>query len=277
MNTLPTNYYLNNINNYNKKLDVSTNIIVNKYVKIIIEYLKFIIENIKINKANIKKFIIIRGFNTITNIFNNILYYTKNIDITYFYCQKAYFFYIEFINQIFEEEKMFLQLNSKDASVYVYKKIINEINSDIKKQIEIISDETKEKIDLVLNYIELYKTIIFKILENELENSAIINNIEIVEKISNKINNMKIEKQNLKILILLMDKLYLNTNITVFFEIIQVLIKKIQKNTNVTNTTTNVTNTITIFEKIKNNLQSEDFSTYINNYSPDKFIDWIIF
>ena len=43
--------------------------------------------------------------------------------MTYYNCQKGYIYFIEFIGQISEDNHSFLQLNSKDASLFVYKKI----------------------------------------------------------------------------------------------------------------------------------------------------------
>ena len=107
------NYSLHNLENYKKNIDTDIAEVTEKYYKLLLEYYKFIIENIKIKNENLTRFIIIRGLDTITNVFNNILYYTKNIDMTYFHCQKSFYFYVEFVGQISEDEKMFLQLTSR--------------------------------------------------------------------------------------------------------------------------------------------------------------------
>jgi hypothetical protein len=91
------------------------------------EYLKYVLENHKIKNACYKKFILIRGLETINHVFYFILYYTNNLEITYFHSQKAIYFYVEFIQQTSTEENSFLQLNSRDAIMYVYKKTIFEI------------------------------------------------------------------------------------------------------------------------------------------------------
>ena len=104
-----------------------------KYSELLIEYTKFIVENIQIKNKSYSKFIIIRGLDTITNVFTTILYYTKNLDLTFFHCQKSYYFYVEFISQISEAEKLFLQLSSRDASTYVYKKTLFDLNNSVLK------------------------------------------------------------------------------------------------------------------------------------------------
>ena len=260
------NNSLDNMNNYKNIKTFNINIIIKKYSELVIEYLKNI-KNIKIKSNNLNKFIIIRGLDTIMHVFNILLYYTKNIDITFLYCQKSIFYYIEFINQIFEEEKMFLNLSSRDATIYVYKKTIFDINKKCIENIE-ISDELKEQFDIILIYIEMYKTIILKIQDikdskdSKYNKDQIINNqINIFDEISNKLSIIKIKKENVFLLKKLIDELYFNSNTEHFLEIIQILLLKIEKKSN-------------IFEQIKNKLLLEDFFLYVNK-NPDNFIDYL--
>ena len=169
------NYSLNNLENYKKNIDNEISEITEKYYQLLLEYFKFIIENIKIKNTDFSRFIIERGLDTITNVFNNLLYYTRNIDLTFFHCQKSFYFYVEFVGQISEDEKMFLQLTSRDATTYVYKKTIFEINNEYRKNInENTSQETNNKLKFINNYVNIYKTFIYKIIHNEnfIENTS---------------------------------------------------------------------------------------------------------
>jgi hypothetical protein len=76
-----------------------------------------------------------------------------------YHTQKSFIYYIEFITQIGDENNNFLQLNSKDATLFVYKKSIFEINNDIKKDFSIKKDN-REILDNINNYILLSKKII---------------------------------------------------------------------------------------------------------------------
>ena len=119
------NYYLN----YNKR---STEIFT-KYIGLITEYLVQITDNVYIKNHSYFKYIINKGIETISHVFNNILLYTKNLNITCFYSQKAYYYYSEFIGQISQiqdDNQSFIQLNCKDAILFVYKKTIFELNND---------------------------------------------------------------------------------------------------------------------------------------------------
>jgi len=180
-----SNYSLSNNDNYKKELCIKTEEIIDKYSSLIIEYYTFIIDNLKIKNKNYVTFIITRGLDTITHVFLNLLLYTKNIDLTYFHCQKSFYFYVEFVGQISEDEKMFLQLTSRDATTYVYKKTIFDINSEIKKN-TCLSDLDKQKIDIVNIYIKIYKLILQKIIAanikndyaSNFKNTELINGIE---------------------------------------------------------------------------------------------------
>ena len=262
-NNLETDYSLHNLNNFNKTFDVDiNNDIMNKYIKLVIEYLKFIFENIKIQNLSHSKFIIIRGLETITNVFSVILYYTKNIDITYFRSQKSFYYYVEFIGQITEEQHTFLHLSSRDATIYVYKKTFYEINNDFRKNISKPSNEIIKKFDLINEYIKIYKIILFKIINYDLKVS--LERINIFDFFCNKLNNLKIDNieniHNLELIINIFDKKI--NNIDTFFEIILLYLNKINKK-------------IDKINKNKEKLYSDDFELYIKEPS-NKFIAWFI-
>ena len=175
------NYSLRNSENYKKELESEISDVVEKISHLFVDYFKFITDNIKLKKTNFSRFIITRGLDTITNVLNCILLYTKNLDVMYFHCQKAFYFYVEFVGQISEDEKMILQLTSRDATTYVYKKTIFELNNDIRKNNEYISDYTRLKLDIINSYIDLYKTLFSKKKEkkdrNQLKNFSVFHSL----------------------------------------------------------------------------------------------------
>jgi hypothetical protein len=253
-------YSLHNVDNFNKTLDISVNDVVKKYTELVIEYLKFIYENIKVQNLTYSKFIVIRGLETITNVFSIMLYYTKNIDITYFQCQKSFYYYIEFIGQITEEQHTFLQLNSRDAITYVYKKTLFEINNDFRKNVLQLTKENTQKFDLINKYIKIFKIILLKITNTQAKiDSKHIDNFEIF---SVKLNNIKIDLDNLNVLeylITILDNKINNTDN--FLKIILFITKKINKK-------------IDFIKKIKNKFNLEEFNLYIED-DVEKFITWL--
>ena len=151
-----------------------------RYMIIISEYLKHGDENIYIQNPFYLNYVLKRGINTLTYVFKLLLIYTKNLDIIYYNCQKAYVYYIEFIGQIGEDNHSFLQLNSKDASLFVYKKTIFDINSDVRNNY-VSSDNENKIISQVDNLINIFNIILFKLLEeNKLShiNSNMMNDLQ---------------------------------------------------------------------------------------------------
>jgi hypothetical protein len=219
------NYSLLSSENYKKTLDCDVVEATKKYSQLILDYYKFIVENLKITNEGFSKFIIIRGLDTITNVFLHILYFTKNINLTYFHCQKSFYFYVEFVGQISDVEKTFLQLTSRDATTYVYKKTIFEIKNDFKKPAE-NDEELKSKLDLIHSNINMNQSYILKIIKSSKVEPAMIDCLpKLTEKLSaiqNKSNTIALEK--------ITDILFYKIeNVSAFFEINNLLLKKISK------------------------------------------------
>ena len=179
---------LQNIENYKKDSNDAAVTLYNemdiymKYVNVINQYLLFGIETIKNKNSEYLKYILIKGLFTISHVFKMLLLFTQNLDLTYYHCQKSYSYYIEFIGQIGDDAVTYLQLNSKDAAHFVYKKTIFDINQEYKKNYyETKNEEIKNKLVSIL--IEIYN----KIIETELtqltyeqlqvKNGTIINKI----------------------------------------------------------------------------------------------------
>jgi hypothetical protein len=259
ISTKDNNYSLHNNENYKKTSEVDTTECVKKYTELIIEYFKFITENIKIKNESLLKFIIIRGLDTITNVFLNVLYFTKNIDLTYFHSQKSYYFYVEFVGQISDDEKMFLQLTSRDATTYVYKKTVFDINNELKKINEDFSSEFKEKLDIIKSYINLYQTYLLKIIQSKnIDPNQITNVIKICEKLNNLTN-----KSNINILENITEKLYSKIeNNCIFFEISHLLVKKFLKNQD-------------LIKNGEKKINLDEFNEKLLE-SHDKFINWFL-
>ena len=153
-------YTISRIENYKAKNTHSLQDILTKFVSLDVEYLSFIGEKIHMKNQECYKFIIMRGLETIMHVFSILFYYTKNLDLTYYHSQKAYYFYIEFIEQISDDNVSFLQLSSRDATTFVYKKTIYEINNEYKKTFRELLTEEKAVLHYVDTYMYIYKNIV---------------------------------------------------------------------------------------------------------------------
>lgn len=203
-NTNTISYSLHNIENYKHDFGSYTiKDILSMYNKLIIEYLNFINDVSKLNASNsiiYNKFIILRGLKTITHVFNTILYYTRNLDMALYYGQKSFYFYVEFITQI-SGGQSFLQLTSRDAIIFVYKKSIFEINNEFRKSINnsILTEATTQ----IFNTLDIYITKMNHIVTCILERSSTIKeNINRLELIIYQLNN-----NNIRNLVGFIDKL----------------------------------------------------------------------
>ena len=149
---------------FNKELNRPIAEIVEKYIALIGEYYAFIRDNPNIIHKKQYPYLLARGLDTITHVFTIILFYTKNLEITYYHSQKSFYFYVEFIEQILDAQNAFLHLDSRDASIFVYKKTIYEINPDLRTEVENtpeIDDQFKE----INAYIQIYKQVPFESIE----------------------------------------------------------------------------------------------------------------
>lgn len=162
--TMDTTNYLSKEEYYKNTLTENTNTILYKYHSLIVDCLNYSIANITKLKRKQLEFVLLRCYDTITHVFLNILFYTKNVNIVLLYCQKACYFYVEFVNQITDEQNNFLQLGSRDACIYVYKKIFSDINMEYYKNAKDISSSGQGQEDdsyfIITEYTKICKTIL---------------------------------------------------------------------------------------------------------------------
>ena len=259
-------FSLKNNDLFKNFLDVPLSTILDKYSSLVNEYFKFIFENIPIKNVFYTRFIIFRGLETITNVFNNILYYTKNIDLAYFHSQRSFYFYIEFIGQISNIQNSFLQLTSRDAVIYVYKKTILEISHEYQKKVTSPTVEENDKYKIFDKYVKIYKSISSKMINDDVflldENKN--RYLSELDHMNQKINLQNLNQEELDHILLFIQKL-VNCNgmndimisIENFFQILLLLLKKIKKK-----------------PILKEKLNAEHFEIYLKE-SSSKLIEWI--
>jgi hypothetical protein len=261
-------YSLNNVENYKSTLNYTVSEILNKHNLLIIEYFKFITEKVHLKNNACNKFIIIRGLETVSHVFNNILYYTKNVDLAFYHGQKAFYFYVEFIEQISDDQHTFLQLNSRDASMFVYKKTLFDINNDYRKNIdfELTNKNYSEYFDILQIHTNILKSIISFLIHkcnfSSDEKNLFINNI--INKSNNifdKLSNFKLNKNIYNIIVTFIEHLAKDIESDKYIEIIELFLKKLQKGK--------------VFEiKIMEKIYNQEFDEKLKD-EPDKFISWL--
>jgi hypothetical protein len=264
-----SSYALYNTSNYRQTIDYSVATILTKFVFVIVEYMRYISEKITMKNKPHYKFIFERGFETIVHTFFTIFYYTKNLDLTFYHSQKAYYFYIEYIEQISDDNITFLQLSSRDAILFVYKKTIFEINNEYRKNTVEPSQEEKLILSLLENYSHIYKVIVQTILNNrnfkyETKKTYIHDCCDKIIRLNETINKAKI-KPNYVESIYMLTNLLANKQIELdlFFHLVTNFAKKISSKKKIDN------------KHIKQKLYDTELANLIEHSDVDKIIDYL--
>jgi len=261
-------FMLYTISNYKPSIENSISEILKKFICILIEYMRFITEKIIMKNKKYYYFIFERGIETLINVFSVIFYYTKNLELTFYHTQKACYFYVEFIEQISDDNVTFLQLSSRDAILFVYKKTIFDINNEYKKSIQEPISEDKIILSTINLYTNIYKSIVLFIIKHndfKYENKTNYINMcsDSIEFISETLNKNKI---NVRLnCIYIFTTLLHNKNIEIhdFFKLLDEFIKK------------------TISKKkfdekiIKNKIYDIEIQNFIDDNKLNKMVEWI--
>lgn len=263
-------YILYNVANYKFKIDNDVQDILGTVVSAILEYMQLISEKITMKNKRNYKFIFERGLETLLHVFSVIFYYTKNLELTFYHTQKSYYYYIEFIEQISDDNVTFLHLNSKDAVLFVYKKTIFQLNNDYKNQITEPNNDDKQILTIVDKYTQIYKRIVkFIINHNDFNYDTKINYIfvscDAISKLSKTLNNTKIIKMYI-------DYIYLFTNliadknidIRIFFNLIEEFTKRIY------NSKKKFVDTV-----MKQKINDLEINNFISNNELNKMVEYI--
>jgi len=144
---MTTNLCLSLTSNYLESIDETEKEIVIQYLRLNQTLLNHIQIHISIKNEQYLKYIILYGCETIAHIFKLLLQYTKSLTLAVHHTEKSILFYVEFITQIGDENHTFLQLNSKDAVIFLYKKTIFDIDETYLKT---FTETVKDK-EIILN------------------------------------------------------------------------------------------------------------------------------
>ena len=264
---------LNNISLY-KKIQLTSGITqtaVKEFVKMIQDYLIFCYNDESLKENKHKQFLINRGLNMLYYIFTTIFMYTKNLEITIYHCKKGFYYYIEFLGQIIEQDNTYLQLTSKDAILFVYKKTIFEIKEQEKKNLIMTENETK-RFDMIYSTCLLYIDLTSYIFSSENIDSINIKNyhkkIKKNTKIIEKIINLKFFKElnveNINIISFFLEYMKTqNLSCDDFSQYIEYFIIHL-KDSNYSK------------QLLQEKILNEEFLSNIKTFSKKKFIKWLI-
>lgn len=123
-------FSLSKQSNYYSKCSADYKCIIESYAKLINCYVSYSIENMNIKDKDI----FFTGLNSMQHIFRLMLFYTKNLELTFYVTQQSIYYYVEYISQITDrEDNIFFNLSIKDAVIYIYTRSIFEIRKQYVK------------------------------------------------------------------------------------------------------------------------------------------------
>ena len=261
-----------NVENYNKELDKELYYKgLSLYISIGNQCIKYLLKNLKTTNKEYIIFIIERGIKTITHVYNFLIMYTKNINLLEHHLEKAYLYYVEFVSQIGEESNTYIKLNSKDATLFVYKKTIYDINNDYRHKFKLVNTDVIF-LNKMNSFMEIYNNILINITNLIIKE----NKIEIIadeykkrnkdfEKIIKNTYSLfsKYDYMNLKHLIndMIYELLNKNEKIDKFMKILILLTNKYKKKE-------------LDYNKVKRKLHS-DTNENITYMTPLKYVNWL--
>lgn len=253
---------ISNTSLYKEKISDSIDKIYIKYIMLIKEYINHFHENYKNENNQYYNYLLLRGLQTIATLFNMLFIYIKNLDLTYKHCQQGFFYYVEFIGQIGNDNGGFLQLSSKDAVLFVYKKTLFDLNPEYKKKYEIQKKE--EDIFYMVDQFSIYLNLFFE----KLMKISDLSNIELNEKIDkiislcnyvpSKINELN--KKKIFVIYTFMNKLsIIDIDFNDYINVMESFLKKINKNNTVKDNIVNDINMLEITSFKNNNFMKQLF------------------
>ncbi len=137
-------YSLSNSANYKATFQADRKDVQAKFIELVVDYL----EHIKTKSMFVK----VRGLETLFHVFYTVLSYTKNLLVSSLNARKAFYLYSEFMEQISEDANLVMQLSSREAVLYVYKKTLYDLSGELVK-------ENKQNLDIIFQDILLIKNL----------------------------------------------------------------------------------------------------------------------
>lgn len=248
-------YSLINTNNYNNYLISNLKEIIDNYIHILLNYILLFNQKINIDKNNIKFFIFKKGISTINHVFLLVLYYTKNLEVTFYHSQQCYIFYIEFIEQLNFNSSNHIKITVNDAIIFVYKKNISNLNNSNVN----VTEQEKQIFEQIEELLKIYSGIIdIFISENNFDLFELKNIIDNFQ------NNISLKIKNKTI----MNLIYHFLNLLFIFDI-----SNLQKNELLflfiyeINSRKNIN-----FISLKNNIESYNFYLNLDDINLKNFI-----
>jgi len=272
---------ISNVENYNKTFEFSEiKPYIFRYMEIINEYMMYVVEHMIIQDDTYLLFLIRRGVETITHCFKILLMYTKNLELTIYQCKKALYYYIEFIGQISDVslQHSYLQLNSKDATLFVYKKTIYDINNIYRKKFT-LEDNEQEILNSISNIIMFFNSNLFNLLQKErlkyekkesIIHFALGKSASIINKLLTNGNLSLIDKKTELSLFVFQNFQAYDIDTIKYSNICEIFVKKLRKYKD-------KKSLLEMKSRVKEKLNDNKSIKNLNEMSPLRYINWLLY
>jgi hypothetical protein len=234
--SLLAHHNLLNAANYKEEMQYDNHYILDKCALLITEYFIYLDEKVNVKNQAYFNYILMRGLDTIIHVFEGMLFHTKNVDLAVYHSQKAFYFYVEFIEQIMDTQNSFLKLSSRDAALFVYKRTLFEVYTEYIKP-ALNPDALVSTMKSLNVYCSIYKTVVAYFINNhvsmEYKTEQIGHFVNKLTKLSSKLNYLIMDTPTLQKLCDHSRMISLTPppfeQIDDYFETIDAVIKKISK------------------------------------------------
>ncbi len=264
-------FSLANYENYKSQFNKTSTEIFAQYTGLVSEFLVQSTENIYMRNVDYYKYVICKGIETISHVFKMLLLYTKNLDLVSHHCHKSNYYYVEFIGQIGDDHHSFLQLNSKDAALFVYKKTIFDIDQTFRKDFSasIKTSDVLNNINILLKiYINLFSKIVSVTTLDTSGNLSLLNFTDLnIKKVSKILLNLSIDLTESEYYNMLVIVDYfissLNMDVINILPYIELFSKKLRKMQDFT------------LENLKSKLLHKNNCNKLNSMTHTKYVNWL--
>tara|TARA_B100000575_G_C23142062_1_gene664942 strand:+ start:674 stop:1513 length:840 start_codon:yes stop_codon:yes gene_type:complete len=169
MESIKSTKNLLDVTNYKKTITQKTLYeSMNIYISIAGQCVQYLLKNLKTTNKGYLNFIIKRGLATLQHIHNMIFMYTKNSNLLQHHLEKGYLYYVEFVSQIGEDTNSYIKLNSKDATLFVYKKTIFDINQEYRNNMTLTKTD-KSYVSKMRKFTECYNMLFLNLIELQMD------------------------------------------------------------------------------------------------------------
>jgi uncharacterized protein (DUF2132 family) len=165
--------------------------IIKKYYIIVHQYFVLMNDSIIIRQLDNVNNIIQVGLNAITHIFKINLFFYKNVDVAFYYSQKAYYCYLEYIEQI-NIKCITDDLNIKDAILFIYNKTLSRediTNFNVQEASRLENGDISENgllhienFEVVEGVFPIINDVVYYVSNFDNSNLTLINRVNICEK-----------------------------------------------------------------------------------------------